>query len=277
MVATMRVRDTLASAGGPRANEDRAGSAGTLAWVIDGATDLYDDTALPAESDVLWLVDTISQELRRAGLDQYHGNGPALLGHIAEQVSHQLTASAFPPDRVPPACSLAVVVDQGGTYEITRIGDATAIVTGNRLTILATDFFDKREAIGVAAQRAGVTSELVTAGKHQRRLYTMTSGDTESIFSGHPDRILLPRTIAQPWQGTEAVLLCSDGFARLVTDYDVYPDWAELVTDALSKGLAYQEKLLRSSETDPDRTWPGRFKNADDAAAILLTPAVTTP
>jgi serine/threonine protein phosphatase PrpC len=166
---------------------------------------------------------------------------------------------------------LVVVVDRGGSYEITRVGDATAVVAGAKPAVLATDFFDLREAEAVAAQRDGATPEQVAGGKHRRRLETMTSSHTESIFSGHPNRILQPHTITGKWRNTETVLLCTDGFARLVTDYGVYAQWRDVAADALDKGLAYQEKLLRDVEVDPSRTTPGRFKRADDVAAVLLT------
>ena len=65
----------------------------------------------------------------------------------------------------------------------------------------------------------------------QRRLFTMTSGDTESVFSGHPRRRLRPHRITGPQHPTDRVLLCTDGFARLVNDYQLYRDWVEVVAD----------------------------------------------
>ena len=117
----MRVRDTVTSPGGARANEDRVGFAGTLAWVIDGATDLYADAALPAGNDVLWLVDVVAQRLGHAGAEGYRGDGSDLLGAISRHVADQMTAHSVPAGRVPPACSLVVSVDRGRTFEITRV------------------------------------------------------------------------------------------------------------------------------------------------------------
>jgi hypothetical protein len=73
----MRVHDMITTAGGPRPNEDRAGHRGSLAWVIDGATDLYDDAALPAERDVHWLVDFVTEHLAEAGARGYRGQAAA--------------------------------------------------------------------------------------------------------------------------------------------------------------------------------------------------------
>ena len=118
---TMRVRDTVTTPGGTRTNEDRVGHSGTLAWVIDGCTDLHEDAFLPAGNDVQWLVDLVGDQLTRAGAAGYRGSGPELLASIADEVERQQTAHGFPTHRTPPACSIAVHVDQGATYEITRV------------------------------------------------------------------------------------------------------------------------------------------------------------
>jgi serine/threonine protein phosphatase PrpC len=267
----MKVQDSITTAGGTRANEDRLGYRGTLAWVIDGATDLYHDAALPAGSDVQWLVDLVGQRLAEAGANGYRGTGSVLLDRIAEDVCQQQTAQGFPVDRVPPACSVAVAVDQGDTYDITRMGDATAIVTGHRMRVLSTAYFDHREAAAVEAKGHGGAGDEVVAAMHRRRLHTMTSGEVESVFSGHPQRRLRPHTINGAWNTVEEVLLCTDGFARLITDYALYRQWTDALADAHDKGLAYLEKLIRAVEATAGEDSRGRFKKADDIAALLLS------
>jgi hypothetical protein len=266
----MKVRDAITTAGGTRGNEDRVGHPGSLAWVIDGATDLYQDAALPADSDVQWLVDLVGQQLTDAGARGYSGAGAALLERVADEIAQRQTAHGFPTDRVPPACSIVVVVDQGDTYDITRVGDAIAVVAGVTATILATDYFDRREAAAVDARRHCTDPEQVLAGMHQRRLHTMTAGDTESVLSGHPQHRLRPHGITGGWDTVDHVLLCTDGFARLLTDYRRYPQWTELIAVAQDQGLAYLEQLIRDTERQSVST-PGRFKHADDVAALLLT------
>ncbi|MET8318491.1 protein phosphatase 2C domain-containing protein [Micromonospora sp. NPDC005189] len=265
----MKVGEAITSAGGTRANEDRVGHRGTLAWVIDGATDLYDDTVLPADSDVQWLVDTIGERLAQAGAGDYRGSAAALLTSIAADVAREQAALSFPASRVPPACSIAVCVDQGIGYDLARIGDATAVVDGVRPVVLSTGYFDRREAAAVATNEG--EADRVVAAMHQRRLHTMTSGDVESVFSGHPHRQLSPHTACGEWTHTDCILLCTDGFARLVTDYGLYRSWTQVIPDARDRGLHYLEKLLRDAENEPGSRG-GRFKRADDIAALLLTP-----
>ncbi|GHJ16603.1 protein phosphatase 2C domain-containing protein [Micromonospora sp. AKA38] len=258
----------ITTAGGVRANEDRVGHRGTLGWVIDGATDLYDDAALPAGSDVQWLVDTVGERLTEAGADAYRDDPADLLDSVAAEVAQRQARLGFPDDRVPPACSIALCVDQGARFAISRVGDATAAVSGRKPLVLATGYFDRREA---AAVGSGETkAQRVAAAMHERRLHTMTSGDIESVFSGHPRRVLRPHGMVGAWADTDHVLLCTDGFARLVTDYRLYPGWPEVVTDACERGLPFLEKLIRDVEADVG-TVSGRFKRADDVAAILIT------
>lgn len=57
--------DCLSSASG-RVNEDRAGAANDLAWVIDGATDVVDRPLTGATTDADWIAGQI--DLRCRGL-----------------------------------------------------------------------------------------------------------------------------------------------------------------------------------------------------------------
>lgn len=268
----MRVVEMIATAGGSLPNEDRAGHAGTLAWVIDGATDLYDDVMLPASNDVQWLVDRLVEHFTSAGEQRYCNGGPQLLEYVAGRVSEQMSLENFPQHRVPPACSLAILVDHGETYEITRLGDATAMVTGHEPVLINTEFFDRREAAAVSAQHTGMSPQEVRDAMRQRRLATMTGGALESILSGHPDRVLRAHTHVGKWSEARSILLCTDGFARLFTDYGQYPGWADMLAESMTKGLAHQENLLRHHEACANGMMARRFKHADDAAAVLVIP-----
>ena len=53
----------IASRGSGSHNEDRAGSAGNLAWVIDGATDLVEEPLVGEYSDAAWLAEHTQRSL----------------------------------------------------------------------------------------------------------------------------------------------------------------------------------------------------------------------
>ena len=66
------------------------------------------------------------------------------------------------------------------------------------------------------------------------------------------------------------LLLASDGFLALVSDYDAY-DIAGLVQAASGKGLAALAVSLRAiEENDASGVKFFRFKKSDDATALLL-------
>jgi hypothetical protein len=66
------------------------------------------------------------------------------------------------------------------------------------------------------------------------------------------------------------MLIASDGFLALATDYDAY-DMQGLMAAAKNKGLAALGEELRAIEkTDPLGEKFSRFKKSDDATAILL-------
>ncbi len=59
----VRILDVAALAAGP-INEDRAGAAGDLAWVIDGATDVVDAPLTSYPTDASWIAETLDTQLR---------------------------------------------------------------------------------------------------------------------------------------------------------------------------------------------------------------------
>jgi len=66
------------------------------------------------------------------------------------------------------------------------------------------------------------------------------------------------------------VLLCTDGFYRLVDMYRLLDD-EELIRSALDQGLATLLRRLRGFEADAaEDARYGRFKTSDDAAALLV-------
>jgi serine/threonine protein phosphatase PrpC len=66
------------------------------------------------------------------------------------------------------------------------------------------------------------------------------------------------------------ILLASDGFTALISDYGVY-DAAGLVEAAMTKGLPSLLEELRAIESnDPNGKLFARYKKSDDATAVLV-------
>ncbi|HEY1833013.1 MAG TPA: hypothetical protein VGG08_01145 [Solirubrobacteraceae bacterium] len=72
-----------------------------------------------------------------------------------------------------------------------------------------------------------------------------------------------------PRSGYDRVLLCSDGFARLVDLFGVFASWGDLIESRTP--LAECARLLREAEArDPESLRHPRWTVSDDASAILL-------
>ncbi|MDI5973875.1 protein phosphatase 2C domain-containing protein [Streptomyces sp. SL13] len=274
----MKVIDHVTSPGGTRANEDRLGHAGGLAWVLDGATDLERDAFLPAPSDVLWLVDRLGDHLTERGTQVGDDDPADLLRSLSGVIARELQDWGFPADRIHPTCSVGLLISTRDELRMARIGDPTCLAIGTAGTAeVSTAFFGRREAEAIARGRTGgLDDETNRRGIIERRQQYIEGVLEESVFSGHPKAGLRIRTaILEPGR-FDHVLLCTDGFARAVVDYNLYPDWPTLLDRALVDGLGAIVDQIRSYENEnesPARNGnrrPAHFKKSDDVTAILV-------
>lgn len=267
------VLDSVSEAGGTKPNEDRIGSTPHAAWVLDGATDVYPEPFLPAHNDVHYLVDRLGELL--ADRTRHGSNTPAaaLLDQLAAEVGRDLTERGFPAERTHPTCSLGMLLDRGENLELARIGDTTLIAVGTHTVELSTAFYNQREAAAVAAAGPiGLSGPEARAALLRRRHEYITGVHTEGVFSGHPDARLRTHTVLVPWREASHVLLCTDGFARAITDHDLFPDWLTLIKTALDESLAAIAKAIRDAEHHPAaKQATVHFKRNDDLAAVLCT------
>jgi hypothetical protein len=60
----VRVTADIFTVAGNVVNEDRAGIAGALAWVIDGATDVVEAPLTTGPTDASWIAETLDSMLR---------------------------------------------------------------------------------------------------------------------------------------------------------------------------------------------------------------------
>lgn len=265
----LRILDTVSEPGGAKPNEDRTGFNTDAAWVIDGATDVYPEPFLPAANDVHYLVDSLSDRLA-------HAVGPGTdledaLTVISADISRDINARGFPADRVHPTCSLGVAVDHGEILEFVRIGDATLIAVGTSTTEVSTTFYNQREIAAVtAAGPSGLASHDAREALLGRRREYITGVHHEGVFSGDANAVLRIHRTRLRWDAVTHVLLCSDGFARAITDYGLFTDWQDLIDAALDDSLVAIAKAVRDVEHGPQGGTRGRhFKRSDDLAAIL--------
>jgi hypothetical protein len=241
--------------------------------VLDGATDVYPEAFLPAHNDVHYLVDRLSEFLAAATAGATAATAETLLAGAAAAVRRDIASHDFPPERTHPTCSIGLLLDHGATLELARIGDATLIAVGERTVELSTEFYGHREAAAVSAAGAdGLAGRDARQALLGRRREYITGAHEEGVFSGDPAARLRVYHEVLDWREVDHVLVCTDGFARAITDYLLYPDWPTLIQAALDEPLAAIAKAIRDVEADPE-TGEGRrhFKRSDDLAALLCT------
>lgn len=269
----LTILDTVSEPGGSKPNEDRVGAGPCGAWVLDGATDVYSEAFLPAHNDVHFLVDHLDGLLAGVTATSVDSTADALLPELADAMGKQIAAHGFPPERTHPTCSLGLLLDHGASLELARIGDATLIAAGKQTVELSTDFYNHREAAAVsAAGSAGLTTPNARQALLERRREYITGVHAEGVFSGDPAAKLRVHRRMLNWDEVDHVLLCTDGFARAITDYQLFPDWPALIEAALGESLAAIAKTIRDIEHHPDTGAVHRhFKRSDDLAATLCT------
>lgn len=269
----------LSKPGNPaKPNDDAFAHSDHLAAVFDGATGLG-DPVLPVDSDAAWIA--------RKGAE-------GLIAHQALGAREALRRAAADAERdflalhlrVPsqtwelPFASMMLVAAEVGALACFWFGDCAALVArpGEPVEIVGESFAKRAsEAKGAArlAQEKGVSPasvanrpEFLPALRAARNTVNSRPGSWLFSADSRCADFVASRAVAVP-EGT-MVLLCTDGFLALATDYDAYTAHS-LVAAAQSRGLKYLFDEVRAIEdADADgRKFP-RFKQSDDATAVLL-------
>jgi serine/threonine protein phosphatase PrpC len=274
------LRESLSLPGDPgKANEDAFAQDDSAALVLDGATPLG-EALMPGPSDAAWL----SQfGCRRLMAHLKDGDAPKdALTHALQDAEKSFRALARRPVRekweTPCASMMMVTQAQARNVEFLWFGDCTALVLKDGDCEVIGDGFDKR---GQEAQRARQIiqeknlspapdlnrPEILSALRAARN--RINSG-RHWLFSPEPRAAAHVSRQRMRVSPGNFLLLASDGFMALATDYGAY-NAAGLMAAARDNGLAALGQELRALETDDamGEKFP-RFKKSDDATALLL-------
>jgi len=271
----------MTSAGGP-VNDDRAGAAGGLAWVIDGATDLVSPPLTGTASDAAWLaaeMDALLRSDRRVASLPLSDVPAYLAGHLAQafaKVRQRLPAGQ---EEYPSAAAVIVRATPEGLDYVT-LGDCVLIAQDR----------GKAQYIGVEEEAAGDRWAVDEIGAYLARDATATLAAARQdlwtkfatvrarmnidggygIFTITPPRPALVRSGRLTLGAGGRVLLATDGLSRLVDVFRRY-DHGKLLDAASTHGLSALLEELRAIETADDEclAFP-RTKVSDDATGILL-------
>jgi hypothetical protein len=265
-------------------NEDRAGAAPPLAWVIDGATDVLPEALTRDSSDAAWFAAALDRALHAIAAAP-----PATLAElpaiVAERISPEFLAAArrAPAARQEHPSASAVVVRAlaGGGLEYVSVGDCELMAEADgrliRIGVDAADAGDRWVADALAGRGAAdaqTKEPPLTRAELWPRLFAQRARmNTESgygVFSITPTPRRFVRHGILPLPAHARVLIATDGLTRLVDVFRRY-DPERLFSVAWSDGLAALVAELRALEAaDAGCTAFPRAKVSDDTTAIRL-------
>ncbi|WP_448662942.1 protein phosphatase 2C domain-containing protein [Sphingomonas sp. CJ20] len=254
------------------ANDDRAGSTGGLAWVIDGATDLGPAGLVGAQGGAAWLADQANALL--AGADAARPVADLLADLTARLAARFAVARRRDPLGAweLPCASLMLARHAGDAIECGWLGDCVGLLHGpagtrrlgrprvSRDAETAHAASNAAHGLGTVKGREGPLIDSLREARAR-------PGRAVLGVDGAADRVEIARYPCAPG---DALLLMTDGFAALCDSYDRY-DEAGLAQGVVTRGAAALAQELRAVEReDADCTRFVRFKTSDDATLLHL-------
>lgn len=276
------------SQGSGRVNEDAVGFIGEpddiqAAWALDGVTGINEASLGLAGSDAQWFVARIDAHLREL-LPATHGIETLMSDLVDRLIADQAEAlkrKVMPDTYDPPAACIAAVCRIGSEWHAVRLGDCRLLAEDrngfHRIVDFANDDFDHWITAEAQRLRAGGMSDIkAISAKLQPELFANRRRRNRQGGYGviEADRACLAFVEHMPLTDPRSALMASDGFFRLVDNYDEVSE-ENLLARASGKDAVTElyGRLRAIEKTDPDcRKFP-RFKPADDASAIALVTA----
>ena len=281
-MAVFETLEMLSEPGDPaKPNDDALCFMPHMAAVLDGATGLG-EPLMPGESDAAWIA--------HLGAERLVAHAPGAQGRALLRAALVDVEAAFLQGRrrAPlanhelPLASLMMVECAGqDMLDAHWFGDCCALAQrpGEPVEVVG-EAFDKRAneargaarlaaAAGVNPAGSGVRPDFLAALRAARDRYN-TGQSGVWVFA--PDPACADHSVHMQVRAPQEtiLLLASDGFLALASDYDRYTPEA-FVAAACTRGLrALSEELRTVERADAEGLRYPRFKTSDDATAMLL-------
>lgn len=282
--AGWRILSQVSVKGSAPFNEDMAGSAGSHAWIIDGAAFFSGASRTEQQSEGAWLAQRVDEILRATARDEAPLSEVAATLEVAVARDYAALGDGQP-ERLGgegPSAVLGLLrlsaMGQCCRIEGVVIGDVSIIILdGERMERWTDPSAGPFEARTIAAAGAGLRrdgepiSAPALAQIHENRRFLNQPDGYWAVHPGLPWQGGL-RTFSATLSPTATVLLASDGFMRLVDVLKRY-DEARLMQAVVRDGAAALVAELRRLESGDPRTERfNRVKIHDDATALVVTP-----
>jgi hypothetical protein len=274
------ILETLSLPGDPlKPNDDAFGHVDSAAVVLDGATSLG-DPLMPGDSDAAWIAHFGARRLMAHVRD---GDAPQdALRHTFADAKKSFEALRRHDPREQwevPIASMAFAIATASGFDFLWYGDCAGLLLrpGAEVAVLGDSFESKQqEAAGAAKAAKALNRAPVSSGslapylEGLRKQRNKVNRGRHWAFSPDPRAAEHVQRSAIAAPSGSQLLLASDGFLALVTDYGRYTAHA-LMERAATLGLAtLGEELREIEDADPQGHKHPRFKKSDDATALLL-------
>ena len=273
--------DSLSLPGDPtKPNEDSFSHAAGFACVFDGTT-VLGENLMPGPSDAQWIAQFGARRLRAHAESSSVSPRHALRAAAADTEKSFAALRRRAPSETyeTPFSSLMALFIRDEKLEALWFGDCAALiksangavsVVGETLKVRAHER-DRASTMGESEGMAAtsVREKFLPALRASRNRVNKKGSDW--LFS--PDAKCARHAAEAKLTVDPAshILLASDGFFALVSDYGRYSA-DELMSATIEHGLAALGKELRAIEAgDPTGLAFPRFKSSDDATALLLS------
>jgi hypothetical protein len=258
---------------GRACSEDRFGTSGTMAWILDGASSVSPGQVTTASSDAAWIVDHLADALRTLAADPAPLKDlvAAAIRRTADLVDDEWNGSP----EVPPSAALGVVRHVDDHTEFLVLADVSVIL---RPEAGAQWFIDRRvdvhnrpaaDAMERALSDASMSFE--QASQHTRPYLAKPRQSAMNKPGGYwvasIDEAAAEHALTGTVDGAEDVILASDGFTRALDLFGLVPD-ADSLFDRDFRQLA--QDIRGVERDDPDTRKFPRWSVSDDICAHRL-------
>jgi hypothetical protein len=255
---------------GRELNEDRAGSVGPVAWVLDGAS-VPESLETCCERDASWLVDHLDATFRRVFVaDPLIDLREALKTAIAEAADDHAQGCEFADRHWGPSSTVALGRISSDTADVLVLGGATAIVAQGLETTRISDqrlyevAVDQRTA--ARSGRPGAREELVRAERAARNQdggYWIASDTPAAATQARAE------SFASHHCGIQVALL-TDGAYRAVDPYACVFGSLQLIEELRIQDPGGLIRQVRAYERRNRSGYDERTQASDDATIAWL-------
>jgi len=256
-------------------NDDTLGFQQKSAWVIDGATDLSETPLTKTASDASWVAQVANTSLNAWTYGDLREAVRTASETAASAFSYLTRGQNVERWQLPTASLLMLTENERGLIEGIDLGDCRVFaLDANGVQVVGghggLDDEVKLAAAQPDADKPLLKRKAAIETLRRNRSAINQEGGRFWSFGLHPACADHARTWTIQLKRPAHLLLMTDGFAALSDRYKVYEP-AALVKAAISVGLQDLGRELRAIEAaDASGSQHPRFKQSDDATAILL-------